>query len=298
VSDSLFAGWISNATATLGVPQPGATTTATLTFTTQNPWPADGTLTLYIPTVFGVTGAVVGAQSGVDGSLEIAVASGAITLTRTGGTPVSAGTDVSITLANVVNPATAQATYGFQLSTRTNTGLEIDRGLTRGVVIGCPATITKAPMRGTNVPLGGNAWQYPDGVRTPSWGTDVAYIQSVEASDYLVASDFQFPIPDGAAITGIRFDVERDYWGYAVVDSAVRIVKTAIGPSDRSIATPWTTQPVAYGGPADLWGESWSAADIESSTFGIAMAVRAVTPGMRADVRVGYVTATVFLSCP
>jgi hypothetical protein len=297
-SDYITVGPLSGATVTLGDTQPGATTTATIAFTGRNPWPADGKLEIYFPTVLDVSAATVSAQSGVDGTFTTAVSGAVVTLTRSGGTPTAGGTPISITLANVVNPPTAQATYSFRLVTETSTGTSIDIGFPKGVVIGCPATITKAPQRGTNLPFGGNPWQYADGVTSPSWGTDVAYIYSCVASDYLVASDFQFTIPSGATVTGIRFDVEREYVNYNAVDSSVRIIKSTLGSTDRASTALWTKQPVSFGGPTDLWGETWTAADIESSTFGIAMAVNAVTPTTPAYVRVGYVSATVYLSCP
>lgn len=295
---SIGSGRIWDVTATLGNTQPGATTTLTFSFTTDNPWPADGKLALYIPAVLDASAATVSGQAGVDGTLTASVANSIVTLTRSSGTVTAANTPISITLANVVTPANAVATGSFELVTQTSTGAWIDFGFSGGVVVGCPATMTKAPQRGTNVPLGGDAWGYPDGVTSPTWGTDVAYIQGLEASDYLIASDFQFTVPTGATIAGIQFEVGRDYTGYDAVDSSVRIVKSTIGQTEHASTALWTAQPVTYGGATDLWGETWTATDIESSTFGIALAAAAATPGMPSNVRVGYVTATVYLSCP
>jgi len=115
----------------------------------------------------------------------------------------------------------------------------------------------------------------------------------------LVLDDFQLSVPEGATITGIRFDVTRQSIGWPAVDSAVRAVSSTIGATDRSAPSQWQyAETVAHGGATDLWGRTWAAADIESRTFGIALAARAATPGMPARVAVRYVTATVYLSCP
>ena len=298
-TDSVYAASMLAAQAALANPQPGATTTLTFDFTTRNPWPADGKLVIYVPSLLDVANATVTGQSGLDGTLAASVSGSYVTLTRSGGTTVAGGTPISLTLAPVANPPASLATDEFQLTTQTSTGASIDVGFPRGVVIGCPTSITKLPHRGFNVPFGGKPWQYPDGVTGLSWGTDVAYIYSVAESDYLVASDFRFALPQDATITGIAFEIGRDSSGHDAVDRAVRAIKTVIGEADRSSTAAWTGTPGSYGGTTDLWGETWSPADIENSSFGVAIAVKALTPGATSYyVRVGYVTATVYLSCP
>jgi hypothetical protein len=63
-------------------------------------------------------------------------------------------------------------------------------------------------------------------------------------------------------------------YGFSASDNAVRIVKGGvIGSTDKSGISNWnsTDTVVYYGGPSDLWGESWSASDINSSNFGFAI---------------------------
>lgn len=294
-SDRIDPGPMPPASVVLANSAPAATTTATFGFTTRNPWPADGKLSIAFPDGFGVAAATVSGQSGVDGTFSASVAGAVITLTRAGGTTIPGGTPISLSLAAINNPATSQGTTGFQLTTKTAAYDGIDVGVTKGVVIGCPASITKSPQHGSSVPFGGTPWTNPENVTV---GSAFAWISPLELSDYLVASDFQFVLPAGASIVGLRFDIGR-YSSYnPVLDRAVRVVKATIGQTDRSSSAAWTTGPAAYGDAIDLWGETWSAADIESSTFGIALAARAATPGMSASVQISDVTATVYLSCP
>ncbi len=292
VTDSLGSGPLLNAVVTFSTLEPGATGNVTISFTTTNAWPADGALEIYFPLEFDVSGATVVSQTGLDGTLAAAVpVASHVSVTRSGGTLLPGGSSVSITIGNITNPAAAQATTFFELVTELATGRWIDLGFPDGVTIGCPATITRSPHETYGAALGGDAWYV--------WSEGTGYIAKLESSDWLVHHDFRFMIPVGATIVGIRFDVSRESTGWPVIDSAVRAVKATIGQTDRSSTAQWQwSETAAYGGATDLWGDSWTAADIESSTFGLAMAAQATTPGMTGTVKVDGITATVYLSCP
>jgi hypothetical protein len=297
-NDSIGHGWMPNTTVTLANLQPGATGTATITFTTDNPWPADGLFELSFPLGFDASGVTMVGQSGVDGAFTATMTpAGRVRLTRSGGTTLAGGSTVSLTIGNITNPPTSQVTTFFEIWTELASGESIDVGFPQGLTIGCPATMTRGPQNAHNAPLGGNPWDYPMGATEPA-GPGGAQIVKLVSSDYLVVDEFHFSVPAGATITGIRFDVEHANPSYAAVDSAVRIVTSSIRPTDRSSTAPWASfETVSYGGAGDLWGETWSAADIESNTFGLALAADALTPGMSATT-VGYVSATIYLSCP
>ena len=69
-------------------------------------------------------------------------------------------------------------------------------------------------------------------------------------------------------------------------DNAIRIVKSngTIGATDKSNGAAWfgdcglpddiVAPYVTYGSPTDLWGETWTAADINSANFGTALSAR------------------------
>jgi hypothetical protein len=59
-----------------------------------------------------------------------------------------------------------------------------------------------------------------------------------------------------------------------VYDDKVRIIKGGtVGSTDRAVANAWRSTPTTtvYGGPSDLWGETWTYADINSAAFGVAI---------------------------
>jgi MSHA biogenesis protein MshQ len=97
-------------------------------------------------------------------------------------------------------------------------------------------------------------------------------------SRYLYCTTYGFAIPTGSTIIGITVNVERNSSATAnggSNDAAVRLVKAGvIGSTDNSTATTYTTTDVieAHGSSSDLWGLTWTAADINASNFGVAFA--------------------------
>jgi hypothetical protein len=105
-------------------------------------------------------------------------------------------------------------------------------------------------------------------------------------SDYLYASSFGFSIPAGSTILGVEADIERRRTGGATGqarDSIVRLVDdtgTIVGTNDAYTASNWPTTeawacdaPGCYGGAADLWGTTLSAAEVNDPDFGLVLAV-------------------------
>jgi len=122
--------------------------------------------------------------------------------------------------------------------------------------------------------------------------------------DYLQVTDFRLEVPDSAQITGITASV-RHAAGTSgtVVDGGVHLIKHGVvGRADRSNPTPWASPDLAnvdYGGASDLWNDTWTAADVNSPDFGVALSA-VFTRGAgneRAYVDIVYVTVHYRLSC-
>ena len=116
-------------------------------------------------------------------------------------------------------------------------------------------------------------------------------------TDYLVATGFGFAIPSGVTIEGIIVTVERSDPNVRTSDYSIRIVKGGvIGASEHSSGSPYLTldQYQAYGGSIDLWGETWTEADINASNFGVAIAAQRSNPGGTTAGRVDDIQITVF----
>ena len=130
-----------------------------------------------------------------------------------------------------------------------------------------PGTLVNDPSFGTL------AWNSPGNAAA----SDNAYAFMTPGgnpSQYLKASNFGFTIPGAAVIDGIVVSVERRSSAGSVFDARVRIVKGGvIGATDKSAGGFWPTMDtvINYGSSTDLWGETWTAADINSAAFGFAL---------------------------
>lgn len=125
--------------------------------------------------------------------------------------------------------------------------------------------------------IGTVAWNNPDNAKTAN---GVFATDSNVPTHYLKATNFGFSIPAGAIINGILVEVKnRAGFSPLVKDNAIRIVKGgSIGSTERKSADWWpeTLAYVSYGGPSDLWGETWTATDINASTFGFVISATSI----------------------
>ena len=142
-------------------------------------------------------------------------------------------------------------------------------------------TVTGSPTTCTSVTgVGTLAWSNPgnalalDGVYTLATATSAT---GTQLTNYLKCSGYGFNIPSTATINGITVNIVRHISSTnntSGQDNAVRVVDStgAIGTTDRSTATAYTTADVTdpHGGAADLWGATWSPANINSANFGVA----------------------------
>ena len=97
---------------------------------------------------------------------------------------------------------------------------------------------------------------------------------------YLKATNFGFSIPPSATIDGITVIINRkgnSVPGYYCVDRNIYIIKanSFLGYQNKSKLDYWTGDfaDYNYGGSSDLWGETWTAEDINDPDFGIAISV-------------------------
>lgn len=143
-------------------------------------------------------------------------------------------------------------------------------------------TADTSPGLITSVSAGGMPWRTPytnmytrNGV---SQFTDAAIDG---ASDIARGSSFGFNIPEGVTITGISLTVARPGTGGATpyYDNIASLYKsdgtlTVNKVTGASIGGGPSVKTFTYGGSTDLWGESWTPADINSPEFGFAYSIR------------------------
>ncbi len=143
------------------------------------------------------------------------------------------------------------------------------------------ATVSAYPSNCQSVNAGGQNWTNAANAVSVGGGFSSSQTDGV-ATDYLQCTGFGFAIPAGAVINGITVNITRQSdrtSNGGSRDFAMRLVKAGvIGTTDRATTTQYTTAFVTepHGGAVDLWGDTWTAADINSNTFGTAF--RAIKP--------------------
>lgn len=144
--------------------------------------------------------------------------------------------------------------------------------------------------------VGTEVWNDPtfvfssNNIRAVSGGLSVG-----EISRYLTASGFGFTIPSRATIDGIECTCERQ--ADFANDNSVKILKAGVVTgSEKSTGATWVagTDTVAtFGSSTDLWGTTWTPADINNSGFGFAVSAIGIAGGPAA-ARIDHMTVTVY----
>jgi MSHA biogenesis protein MshQ len=137
--------------------------------------------------------------------------------------------------------------------------------------------------------IGAVNWSAP-GQATASDNSYVTASLDGQITRYLWCNGYGFSVPAGSVINGITINVERnvnrtDRGG--AQDASVRVVKNgAVVGNDRASTSYYTTSDVVapHGGTSDLWGASWTVAEINASNFGAAFAAVNPDPAGKAVV--------------
>jgi len=161
-------------------------------------------------------------------------------------------------------------------------------------------TVTRSPTACASVAgIGTVAWSNPARAISNNNSFATATVDGT-TSRYLRCTGYNFVIPTGATINGITVSVERRsnrITDGGSKDAAMRVVKAGvIGATDRSTATIYTTADVieAHGGAADLWGDTWTPAQINAANFGAAFAAtKANAAGASHTISVDHVQITI-----
>lgn len=107
-------------------------------------------------------------------------------------------------------------------------------------------------------------------------------------------------VPAGSTINGIQVLIERqcsyDEGGDQVNDSAIRLMKNLaiVGDNKASGAKIAGETTIYYGGAEDLWGTTWSVAEVNHANFGISAVFTESVGGSNCNLSVDYIDIKVF----
>ena len=127
---------------------------------------------------------------------------------------------------------------------------------------------------GHGIPLSVDNWANPSNAAADDAARAVAGTPgAVTYTAYERATDIDAGLPAGAAISGI--EVEAKCSAGNGRDNSIRLIKggVLVGADRARRSEPWPAADAyrSWGGPNDLWGTTWSQADINGTDFGAAI---------------------------
>lgn len=162
-----------------------------------------------------------------------------------------------------------------------------------------PGTVASLSNAGTSE--SSDNWLNPSNVNSDNATESTivaATYDSPDISELLVCSNFGFALPS-AIIDGITVEIDRrSIIASSGKDFRVQLAKgttfaNLVGTNKAVPATIWPSSSTVatYGGVSDLWGTTWTEAEIESSSFAVMISCQANIAN--ADVGIDYVRVTI-----
>ena len=169
-------------------------------------------------------------------------------------------------------------------------------------------SITYIPPGGPNMAgtgasatgVGTVAWTSPGNITADDTSYATCSLASNVQSNYLSGTNYGFSIPAGATINGIQVTIARESSSSSspyIHDTVVSLIKggTVTGANRAATTTNWPNSMTAasYGSTSDLWGTTWTAADINAANFGVALSANSSGTGSTRTASVDYMQITV-----
>ena len=165
------------------------------------------------------------------------------------------------------------------------------------------ADVTPAMNAGTGSNVNGPgsvAWTNTGNITADDANYATANLGTNATSEYLQATGYGFAIPLTATINGIQVSIMRqssaNTGGNSINDVDLNLLKAgAIAGTDRASGTDWPTTMGAanYGGTADLWGTTWTPAEINAANFGVSLSAQNQSGFSNRTASVDYIQVTV-----
>ncbi len=136
-------------------------------------------------------------------------------------------------------------------------------------------------------------WNLVDNIKIDDTAYSYSSGPTGSQSSTINSSNFGFNIPTGSTITGIKAEVSKySQLPYGetqagAYDNRIYIIKSngMFGTQNKSTGAQWPLIQtyISYGGPTDLWGETWTAEDINNPNFGMAIGVNFIMSCLEKD---------------
>jgi hypothetical protein len=165
------------------------------------------------------------------------------------------------------------------------------------VSAGDDITLTPLSTSDQEAPATASGWTSSTNVASSNDSDATTSIAGSSSSVNLNATNFGVNVPTNATITGIRARIERAASATSSLsDMDVFLLKAGNqAGNDKAAAGTWgTTDATAtYGSSTDLWGTTWTPADVNNANFGLRLKVQNANASSR-TASVDYMELTVY----
>lgn len=200
--------------------------------------------------------------------------------------------------------ALAEGTYCWRARAVDSLGAAGPWSATRNVTLDFPGSSqTRSPGTCTTGGGAGNAWNNP-GNALSSNNADATVSVDGSTSEALNCTGYSFAIPADAVILGIEVPLERSSnrtSNGGSQDASLLLLGGTLTGSDLATNTTYTTSDVVenHGGPAETWGNTWTAAQINAAGFGASLRVtKPAGAGAAHTVSVDHMPIIVYYTSP
>lgn len=144
------------------------------------------------------------------------------------------------------------------------------------------------------------------GIEQLAGGGASGALNTAASFNKISAKTYNFNIPAGATITGIVVEINRNSSqldipnSRFILDQIVQLLKAGspIGNNKANTSAKWDNtkyNTIAYGSPSDLWGTSWTPADINNANFGVLFQVQGDDEsGGTTSANIDFIRVTVY----
>ena len=144
---------------------------------------------------------------------------------------------------------------------------------------------------------GTNPWTNPNNIFSVDGSASTNTVDTGSTTGFLAATGFGFSIPTDAQILGIQAEwyKQKVGTGCTMADAGVFLLKANLQVGSDKSQGCWAGSYVysTYGSQTDLWGSSWTPADINNAGFGVELAAHE-TSGNSYDLSIDHVRMLVY----
>lgn len=142
-------------------------------------------------------------------------------------------------------------------------------------------------------------WEHLEGMYSDTANQAICSLLPGQNSDNVILNGFNFSIPEGSTIKGVKITLEKQGGTMGFTDKTVKLVVNG-QPVGNNYARNdyWRTETTRtnYGSETNLWGLTLTSSDINSPDFGVMIQVANSDMGSTSTAQLGFLRVSVTYS--